>query len=159
MSKVDNAISSTLGVTYEPEPTETGILVIKPLEGEILPPEDSSKPPVDPRAPHEDEDYTLARGTLQDLIKKGSASIDQAIHLAEGSEKPEAWKALSLMLTAVSDLTTKLYDLQDRAQRVKQVTDPKPENNVTVHIDQAAFVGTTAELLKTLKEAKKLATE
>jgi hypothetical protein len=56
-------------------------------------------------------------------------------------------------MKTVSDATKDLYDLQKKTKELKKMDGvEKPADNITV--EKAVFVGSTADLLKKIKEKK-----
>ena len=105
--------------------------------------------------PHEDDDikadYNLSRRTFRDLINKGNAAMESLTDLAKESESPRAYEVLATMMRTIADTTKDLYDLQKKTKDLKG-EEKKDQPNVTV--EKAVFVGSTADLLKKIKEEK-----
>lgn len=105
--------------------------------------------------PHEasdaDADYNLSRRTFRSLIEKGNAAMENLTDLAKESESPRAYEVLATTMKTIADITKDLYDLQ---KKNKDLRDEKKEEKSTVTVEKAVFVGTTAELLKQMKEKK-----
>lgn len=104
--------------------------------------------------PHEEDDikadYNLSRRTFRDLINKGNDAMESLTDLAKESESPRAYEVLATMMRTVADTTKDLYDLQ---KKTKELSGQK-KDDPTVNVDKAIFVGTTADLLKQIKEKK-----
>lgn len=118
---------------------------------EIIPPK-APEPVIN--TPHEDDDikadYNLSRRTFRDLINKGNSAMESLTDLAKESESPRAYEVLATMMRTVADTTKDLYDLQKKTKDLRG--DKKEETSVNV--EKAIFVGTTADLLKKIKEQK-----
>ena len=121
------------------------------IESEIV----ESKPmkPVPPKVEKDDikKDYEYTRANLYSLIEKGQEAINGILELAQESDQPRAYEVAGQLIKSVSDATDKLMDLQKKLKDVeedKQVRGPSTVNN-------ALFVGSTAELAKLLKEKDK----
>ena len=118
---------------------------------EIIPPQ-QSQPIIN--TPHEEDDikadYNLSRRTFRDLINKGNDAMESLTDLAKESESPRAYEVLATMMRTVADTTKDLYDLQ---KKTKELSGQK-KDDPTVNLDKAIFVGTTADLLKQIKEKK-----
>lgn len=131
-------------VTVEPqantEPTANVVVVYE-------------NPPVSPGMinPDQEADYRLSRSTLRTIITKGTIAIDSITSLAKDLESPRAYEVLATMMKTVSETTKDLYDLQGKtkALRDENKKDPNPEGSITV--EKAVFVGTSADMLKQLK--------
>jgi hypothetical protein len=97
------------------------------------------------------KDYDYTRGNLYSIIEKGQEAINGILELAQESEMPRAYEVAGQLIKNVADATDKLMDLQKKLKDVeeeKQVRGPSTVNN-------ALFVGSTAELAKMLKEGIK----
>ena len=97
------------------------------------------------------KDYDYTRGNLYSIIEKGQEAINGILELAQESEMPRAYEVAGQLIKNVADATDKLMDLQKKLKDVeedKQVRGPSTVNN-------ALFVGSTAELAKMLKDGLK----
>ena len=98
-----------------------------------------------------EDDAEFARQNLRDLIEKGNDAADHIIAVAKQSDHPRAFEVVAGMLKNLADMNKDLLEVQKR----KQDLQPKVTNNTqNLTIDKAVFVGSTAELLKQLKENK-----
>ena len=119
---------------------------------EIIPPQ-PSQPIIN--TPHEEDDikadYNLSRRTFRDLINKGNSAMESLTDLAKESESPRAYEVLATMMRTVADTTKDLYDLQ---KKTKDLRGQDKNDQPSVNVEKAVFVGTTADLLKQIKENK-----
>ena len=95
------------------------------------------------------KDYEYTRGNLYSLIEKGQEAINGILELAQESEMPRAYEVAGQLIKNVSDATDKLMDLQ---KKLKDVNEEKESKGPTT-VNNALFVGSTAELQKMLKQA------
>ena len=93
------------------------------------------------------KDYEYTRGNLYSIIEKGQEAINGILELAQDSEMPRAYEVAGQLIKSVSDATDKLMDLQKKLKDVEEETTQKGPNTV----NNALFVGSTAELAKLLK--------
>ena len=93
-------------------------------------------------------DYEYTRGNLYSIIEKGQEAIDGILELAQESEMPRAYEVAGQLIKNVADATDKLLTLQ---QKLKDVQEEKDTKGPTT-INNALFVGSTAELQKLLKK-------
>ena len=101
--------------------------------------------------PDVQRDYEYTRGQLYSLIEKGQEAIDGILEVSQQSDSPRAYEVAGQLIKSVSDATDKLMDLQKKLKDVeedKAVKGPSTVNN-------ALFVGSTAELAKMLKDGLK----
>ena len=94
-----------------------------------------------------DKDYEYTRGNLYSIIEKGQEAINGILELAQESEMPRAYEVAGQLIKSVSDATDKLMDLQKKLKDVEEETKQKGPSTV----NNALFVGSTAELQKLLK--------
>ena len=92
-------------------------------------------------------DYEYTRGNLYSIIEKGQEAIDGILELAQESEMPRAYEVAGQLIKSVSDATDKLMDLQKKLKDVNEEQQSKGPNTV----NNALFVGSTAELAKLIK--------
>ena len=97
------------------------------------------------------KDYEYTRGNLYSIIEKGQEAINGILELAQESEMPRAYEVAGQLIKNVADATDKLLDLQKKLKDVEaeeKVKGPSTVNN-------ALFVGSTADLAKMLKHGLK----
>ena len=91
-------------------------------------------------------DYEYTRGNLYSLIEKGQEALDSIMEVAQEGQQPRAFEVVSQLIKNVADTTDKLVDLQQKMKNL-EAEDPKGPSTV----NNALFVGSTAELQKLLK--------
>ena len=120
------------------------------VSGEIVPTESAevgiTKPEKHERSDIE-RDYEYTRGNLYSIIEKRQEAIDGILELAQESEMPRAYEVAGQLIKSVSDATDKLMDLQ---KKLKDVEEEKVSKGPST-VNNALFVGSTAELQKLLK--------
>lgn len=97
------------------------------------------------------QDYEMSRAQLHNLVMKGQEAIDGILELAHESEQPRAYEVAGQLIKHVGDVTDKLMDLQ---KKLLEIEEPKAKGPSTVN--NALFVGSTAELQKLLKQQTKI---
>jgi len=97
-----------------------------------------------------EKDYEYTRGNLYSIIEKGQEAIDGILELAQESETPRAYEVAGQLIKSVSDATDKLMTLQQKLKDVNEEQKEKGPNTV----NNALFIGSTAELGKLLKSNK-----
>ena len=135
MTKQFEELDDAFNVTSEIVPTET-------TEVGITKPEKHERSDIE-------RDYDYTRGNLYSIIEKGQEAINGILELAQESEMPRAYEVAGQLIKSVSDATDKLMDLQKKLKDVEEDTKPKGPNTV----NNALFVGSTAELAKMIKES------
>jgi archaellum component FlaC len=94
------------------------------------------------------KDYEYTRGNLYSLIEKGQEAINGILELAQESEMPRAYEVAGQLIKSVADATDKLMDLQ---KKLKDIEEEKISKGPTT-VNNALFVGSTADLAKFLKQ-------
>ena len=97
------------------------------------------------------KDYDYTRGNLYSIIEKGQEAINGILELAQESEMPRAYEVAGQLIKNVADATDKLMDLQ---KKLKDVEEEKQSRGPST-VNNALFVGSTAELAKMLKQGAK----
>jgi hypothetical protein len=96
-----------------------------------------------------DVDAAIARDNIKTLIDKGGAAIDNLLLVAQESEHPRAYEVAATFLKTLADMNKDLLDIQ------KKKNDLRPqESKSQINVEKAVFVGSTAELLKQIRESK-----
>lgn len=139
--RTEKALTEAFGL---PEPKHVEIL--EPVKSKAMEPMTDGN--------DADQDYALSRRTFKSLIDKGSDAIDDLFMLAKSSEHPRAFEVLATLIKTVADTTKDLYDLQKKSKDLKVESNQTPQAPGSVNVEQAIFVGSTAELLKKIKEEK-----
>ena len=93
------------------------------------------------------KDYEYARGNLYSLVEKGQEAINGILELAQESEMPRAYEVAGQLIKNTSEIAEKLMALH---KIKKDVEEEKQKGPTTVN--NALFVGSTAELAKLLKQ-------
>jgi trehalose/maltose hydrolase-like predicted phosphorylase len=129
------------------------------IEHEILPPvkiEQKQEIVESENAIDQQEDYRLARKTFRSLIDKGNNAMENLTDLAKESESPRAYEVLATMMKTIADTTKDLYDLQKKTKDLQKENKSRPQDDQRINVEKAVFVGTTAELLKKVKNNEEL---
>jgi hypothetical protein len=94
-------------------------------------------------------DAALARKNIKSLLDKGSNAIDNLLLVAQESEHPRAYEVAANFIKTLADLNKDLLDVQ------KKKSDLRPQvATQSINVEKAVFVGSTAELLKQIRENK-----
>ena len=131
MSEVDKNLSDILNTDYIPVVSEGNKSVT------IHEPDRSADNP--------DADYS--RANYYNLIERGNEALDGILEVARESQHPRAYEVAANMIKNLSDVTEKLMILQRQQQELQ----PKEQAPTNIAIDKAVFIGSTADLLKQIK--------
>ncbi len=130
-----------LDETFDVEPTEVKVEKIEKVEKQIE--------TIKSQSEDIKKDYEYTRGNLYSIIEKGQEAIDGILELAQESEMPRAYEVAGQLIKNVADATDKLLTLQQKLKDVQEEKDTKGPTTV----NNALFVGSTAELQKLLKNS------
>jgi hypothetical protein len=134
--KTIDAISNALGIEHEVLPAVVQQVIQEPImENQV----------------DQEEDYRLARKTFRQLINKGNDAIEGISDLAKESESPRAYEVMATLMKTVADTTKDLYALQKMTKDLKAEDKARPQEEQRINVEKAVFVGSTAELLKQVK--------
>jgi hypothetical protein len=93
-------------------------------------------------------DTDIARENIKDLINKGSKAVDELAVVARDSQHPRAYEVMATLIKNMSDLNKDLLQIQKTKKELMVSNDKKTGD---VNVDKAVFVGSTAELMKLIK--------
>jgi hypothetical protein len=125
-----NIISDSLGMAPLPDPPN-------PV---ILPPKRT-----------ENNDYEYARQNMYDIIEKGQSALEDIVDIARQSESPRAFEVVTNLIKTLAETNKDLLEL---AKKNKDIT--KQENSEGPQtVNNNLFVGSSAELLKMIKDQQK----
>lgn len=126
---------------------------LEPMEGEVI---TSKGELILPEHQTEDEtvkyDYDVTRKNLYSLLDQGQDALASALQVAKQSEHPRAFEVVSNMIKQLADINLQLLDLTEKKQNLF-LNSRREENttNITTTNNNAIFVGSTQDLLKSLK--------
>ncbi len=132
MSKVDEKLNDTFDVEV--------------IEGSVPESSDDS----DEREEDTQIDYEQSRKNFYELIEKGKKALDGAIDIASETDQPRAYEVVAQLLKNVTDTNRELIEHQKRMEDLKS-NERKLGNT---NINNALFVGSTADLQKMLRDNK-----
>jgi hypothetical protein len=132
MSEVDKNLANILNTDYIP-------VVSDSTDKSVTIHQDNAVNP--------DADYS--RANYYNLIEKGNEALDGILEVAKESQHPRAYEVAANMLKNLSDVTEKLMILQKQQKELQGPQQAAQAQNINV--EKAVFVGSTAELLKKLK--------
>lgn len=133
MSEVDKNLAEILNTDYVPIVSDN-----------------KDKPVTIHQSEEDNPDAHYSRANYYNLIEKGNEALDGILEVAKESQHPRAYEVAANMIKNLSDVTEKLMILQKQQQdlKPKEAALAGPTN---ISVDKAVFVGSTADLLKQLK--------
>ena len=97
-----------------------------------------------------EKDYVYARSQLYNIVEKMQEGISDAMEIAQQSEHPRAWEVAFAGAKHAADVVEKIGDLHKKMDALEK---DKPQAQVS-QVQNNMFVGSTADLMKMLKEIK-----
>jgi hypothetical protein len=98
-----------------------------------------------------EKDYTYARSQLYNIVDKMQESLNGAMEVAQQSEHPRAFEVCFQGAKHAADVVDKIADLH---KKMSDLEKDEPKVQSTQNVQNNMFVGSTAELMKMLKENK-----
>ena len=133
MNKVDGKLNDT----FEVEVVEDSL----PTESN----DDS-----DDRKEDTQTDYIQSRDNFYELVEKGKEALDGAMDIARETDQPRAYEVVAQLLKNVTETNKEIIELQKRMEDLKAHERKLGNTN----INNALFVGSTADLQKMLQDNK-----
>lgn len=94
-------------------------------------------------------DYEYARQNMYDIIEKGSSALEDIVDIAKQSESPRAFEVVTNLIKTLADANK---DLMELAKKNKELVKEDPTNEGPKTVNNNLFVGSSAELLKMIKD-------
>lgn len=90
------------------------------------------------------QDFDYARGNLVAAIEKGQEALSDIVQVAGMTQSARSYEAVASILNAVTNANKELLELSKKKKDI--IEDDKPST-----VNNNLFVGSTAELLKMIK--------
>lgn len=90
------------------------------------------------------QDFDYARGNLVAAIEKGQEALSDIVQVAGMTQSARSYEAVASILNAVTNANKELLELSKKKKEI--IEDDKPST-----VNNNLFVGSTAELLKMIK--------
>ena len=102
-------------------------------------------PSVDSERKDDDIAYNYARENYYNLIERNQDAVEEMLEIAKQSEHPRAFEVVGQLIKSGLDANKELMALHKTKKELSI------ETNSSVNVNNAVFVGSTAELQKLLK--------
>ena len=103
------------------------------------------RPTVDSDRKDDDVDYNYARENYYNLIERNQDAVEEMLEIAKQSEHPRAFEVVGQLIKSGLDANKELMALHKTKKELSI------EKGGGVNVNNAVFVGSTAELQKLLK--------
>ena len=97
----------------------------------------------------EDDDYEYARNNLKGLIENGKEVMQNIMYVAKESESPRSYEVVGQLSKTLAETNKDLLELAKKSKELKTKKEDTPSGGT--QIQNALFVGSTAELQKLIK--------
>lgn len=97
----------------------------------------------------EDDDYEYARNNLKGLIENGKEVMQNIMYVAKESESPRSYEVVGQLIKTLAETNKDLLELAKKSKELKTKKEDTPSGGT--QIQNALFVGSTAELQKLIK--------
>lgn len=95
------------------------------------------------------DDYEYARGNMIAAIEKGQEALSGILEVAGLSQHPRSYEVVATLVKAVADANKDLLELAKRRKDLEKVENSGPQT-----VNNNLYLGSTADLLKLLKDNK-----
>lgn len=148
MSKIDDALSSTFGVSPSPDALQYPVPTVSVAQQPsiIVPSSDT------------DDVFTDATEALDDLIKTGMDSLVDIISIARTEESPRAFEVMNTVMTTLAALNMQRIEVLERKAKLEKLTksegDSSQPSSESTFNNNVFFVGTTNDLKQQLAKLR-----
>lgn len=136
----------------------SNIFDVEPSTGEVIEHEPNVSKSIEKL---QDIDFEIARTTMHNILLKGQSAIENALLIANGTEEPDSYNAVSNLIGKMTDASVKLMGLHETKMKILTKSEVQiqstTESSTTTNISsQVVFVGSTSELAKNISDLRKL---
>ena len=135
----------SLNDTFDITPVSSEVQEVKPIK--------TNKKPliISDKGEDKEKDYQYARAQIYDIVEKMQESLNGAMEVAQQSDHPRAYEVVFQGAKHTADAVEKLQDLHKKMADVENEQEKAAVNQTQNNIFMS---GSTADLLKMLKENK-----
>jgi GTP cyclohydrolase II len=94
------------------------------------------------------EDYEKSRENLYQLLDTGKDAVEGILEVAKETDHPRAYEVVGQLLKTVTDTNIQLLEIQQKRIDIENAEVKQGDTN----IQNALFIGSTADLQKLMKE-------
>lgn len=95
------------------------------------------------------DDYEYARGNMIAVIERGQEALSGILDVAGMSQHPRSYEVVATLVKAVADANKDLLELAKKRKDLEKVDNGGPQT-----VNNNLYLGSTADLLKLLKDNK-----
>lgn len=105
-----------------------------------------------------DLEFEYARANIVEIIETSKKVLKNTAMLAIESDHPRMIEVYTALIKGLSDINKDLFDIRERKMRIKGELEPVTVNQINnnTYNNTTAFVGSTEELLTSLKRIKEV---
>lgn len=101
-----------------------------------------------------EEDLSLSRDTIRDLITKGTDVLEDLIYVAKNEQSPRMYEVVSQLIKTISESAKDLQDFHEKKNKTTNNRKSDADIPNPIQVDKAVFVGRNVELIEELKKQK-----
>jgi len=103
------------------------------------------------------DDFQIARTMIQGLLVRGADAMENAILIANGTEDPKSFEAVTNLIGKLTDASEKLVGLHEKKNKsaTKVAAQPEMPQGGNINMTGPVFVGSTSELAKMINDSRK----
>ncbi len=108
------------------------------------------------------EDMVYTRVNMKDVIDQAKGALTGALELADSGGEPRAYEVVALMIGEIIKANRELINIhkvRKDAQKTDKETKGTGDTPAQISVQNAIFVGTAQELLRTMKDLEKTTKE
>ncbi len=99
-------------------------------------------------------DFAYVRSNQFEIIEAGKDALNGALELAKSAENPRAYEVVGTLMKSLADINKQLLEVHElKAKFEKNVDESQQSKTVNNTQNNIIFQGTTADLLKQLRNA------
>ena len=95
------------------------------------------------------DDFDYARGNMIAVIENGQEALSGILDVATMSQHPRSYEVVATLVKAVADANKDLLELSKKRKDLEKVENGGPQT-----VNNNLYLGSTADLLKLLKDNK-----
>ena len=95
------------------------------------------------------DDFEYARGNMIAVIEKGQEALSGILDVAGMSQHPRSYEVVATLVKAVADANKDLLELSKKRKDLEKIENSGPQT-----VNNNLYLGSTADLLKLLKDNK-----
>lgn len=127
--------------------TTLGIKALDSMKDGYTPPRKPLVKVDNPNLTKKEQDFEVSRKAMLNALDMADENLKKVFDTADSYQKPSGWEAAATFIKAVADVAKELKSLHGETNEPVNQNNPQP-----INVQNAVFVGTTADLIKEIKK-------